>query len=415
MDAATVGKIFINQIEHDFRVAIIKKDKKGYNLDPSQLLSLKIGNTIQDQWLYVEAIYIDRGLGTISNYTADASMLLNIKIKNESLRVPVDIELNFVVDLIAMIDSKSGEPTYKITGSHVLTNALQQQIRVFFENEEPTNMLKQIISEAKGEIELKIDSNHTSAIKTSYISDIDMPLTSHIERLCNMASGEKLGAFFISIDLLSGYLKSFSTRVDRTPGKDNKIRIFKLSGANNITLSDEFSNIFDWQEINGNFPAEMARDLFSSKVFVRFDHVKRKWISSEYTIKKLNTIFTNKEMDYKFIYNPPDWEERLGIVKDEYYATDDSLLGYKIRVATTRSSMLYGKVRCDLGIGVGSFIIIDGGTETLTKKYGGLWLISGVRHVIERQVAVTEMTLTRAFVIDDSGMGKTSKNAGMNK
>jgi len=412
MDASTVGKILINQIEHDFRVAIIKKDKKGYNLDPGQLISLKIGNAIQDQWLYVEAIYVDRGLGTISNYVADASTLLNIKIKNESLRAPADIELNFVIDLIAAIDSKSGEPTYKITGSHVLTNALQQQIRVFFENEEPTNMLKQIISEAKGEVELKIDANHVSDVKTSYISDIDMSLTSHIERLCDIISGEKLGAFFISIDLLSGYLKSFSTRIDRTSGKDNKIRIFNLSGANNAVSSDEFSNIFDWKEINGEFPAEMARDLFSPKTFNRFDHTKRKWITTEYTLKKLNTIFTNKEMDYKFIYNPPDWEERLGIVKDEYYATDDSLLGYKIRVATTRSSMLYGKVRCDLGIDVGSFTIIKGNSEALDKKYGGLWVISGVRHVIERQVAVTEMTLTRAFVIDDSGMGKTSKTAG---
>lgn len=413
--AENLGKVYINHIEHDLQLFIMKKDKKGFSLDPGQLKSLKIGNTIQDQWLYFEAIYVDRGLGTISSYIADASTLFYIKIKNTSNRVPVDLELEFVVDAIAMIKSKSGEPTYKITGSHIITNALQQQVRMSFENESPTSIIDQIVKNAQGNIEIDIDPNYEIPYKTSYIADIDMTLSNHIERLCDIASGEKLGGFFISIDMLKGKLKSFSTRIDRASGgEDNKIRIFNLTEANNMNSADDFSNLFDWEEINGNFPAEMARDLFSKKIFTRFDHTTRKWTTTEYSIKKLNTIFTSKEMAYKFMYNPPDWEEQMGIVKDEYYERDDSLLGYKIRVASTRSNMLKVKVRCDMGIDVGSFIIIKS-DESLAKKYGGLWIVGGVNHIIEQQKAITMMTLTRAFVFDDSGMGKTSKNAGMNK
>lgn len=390
-----MDKVEFNGTQFNITMAVAINESSAVNLEYNRIGQMIISNSIFNGYSTLNFTYTEQYENSIFKSVKDdntTSIILSIKQNTNGYDSP--IELIYIIDECRIQSNNISEQTYRIKAVEMSTHQLYSRSAYYSSNRDPVSLLKEITERSKifsSKNAIAITEVGEAKKPVEFISTSNETLYSQINRILDMCSSDK-SVFFLAFNYFMSQYRIIELSQNLFEQKTNFVRIIPSSEFHTLGDISSFSNVSKMEGLSPIVSYGKYCNLYSNV----FDAKNRKWerkkIGGIEEIEKA-TLPSN---DYEFIFREQKQQEKEQFMFiDEYSTADtDTILGKRNRFLMLNGQRLHAESIGDLTLELGNYITI---VDNFLENYGGVWMISEVKHWFEKEKFTTTMILSRCF------------------
>jgi len=367
-------RILIDDREYDFLATVGPIEEKFMRLEYDNIGEIVLSNDIEQGIPKLQIQYTDINFQSVSKIEANGLTVVTFEISCPQVEIERgrQIKAIFTIDDIQLISTESNQANYIITATHSDISVLSDYVDMAAYGENPIDIILKIFKKSGLKM---VNEQPLPKVNCNHISGSSNTVISQCAYLCDIASSTNLGSYFVVYNLFL-----------------NKWTIVSTGDAKKITYQTEDTEEFliptekdsdDKASVISNFKQIKVRDKSKSGIpsytVKRYNSIKRVWETKPITHKS-----------FKFNINPlmkdmkPSLANEIDIRKKTIYLPNDRNIGNVARNLILYTDVIEFEVMGNLRKEVGSYIVLNSSSVELNKKFGGVWMIAKIDHVINK-------------------------------
>jgi len=367
-------KIIIDDREYNFLVAIGPVKEEMLRLEYDNINNLIIGNDVENGTPKLQIQYTDINFQTVSKIEANGKTFIAIDISCPQVTIERGKQLvsAFIIDDIQVMSVENNQATYLITATHSDGVILSNYIDFSVSDENPIDILMKVFKKAGLSI---VNKQPLPDVKCNHIAGSSDTLNDQCLYLCNMASSTKAGSYFVVYNFFLNKWTIVSTaNTENTNYQTEDVETFVIPTINDG--ADKASIVTNLKQIKVREKSESGIPSYNIK---RYDHIKRSWDTKQI----LNKMFKSN-INHTGKFTKPTLSSESDERRRTIYLPTDSDVGRIARNLILYTDAIEFTTMGNLRKEVGGYININSSSVELSKKFGGVWMIAKIDHVINK-------------------------------
>ena len=382
MDKPISQTIHIDDVEYEFLVLVGPIEENFLRIEYDNIDYIDIENDIENGIPKIQLQVTDINFETISNVEANGQTLLNISMTRPDVKIERGRTLveTFVIDDIQLVEAKSNQATYLITGTHIDGQAMADYMDFSATNENPIDIIMKILKKSNLKV---VNEQQLPNVKCNHISGPRDSVSEQCSYLCDMASSTKDGSYFLVYNFfLSKWTIVSTNTIPIDIDKIDENTTYQTDDVESFIIPTE-KNTGDKASIVTELKQLKLRDKSTSGIpaytVMNYDNIKRKWNVNKITNKLFKTNINQSGKYLKSVLVDEDPSEERTI-----YLPTMAGIGSTARNLVLYTDAVTFNVMGNLRKEVGSFIALETSSVGLDKKFGGVWMIAKINHNISK-------------------------------